>query len=109
MKDSLLKRIELVANVCIIVVALVICAAVAKRLLLKSPSSVSGTQAIAAGSRSQDQSRRNRFCEEWSNIVAGALHRLQILFGQCALLPKSGNQNRIDSWYETDCPATPRA
>ena len=51
MKDSLLKRIELVANVCIIVVALVICAAVANRLLLKSPSSLSGIQGIAAGTK----------------------------------------------------------
>jgi len=51
MKDRLLIRIELVANVCIIVVALVICAAVAKRLLLKSHSSESGTQGVAAGTK----------------------------------------------------------
>jgi len=51
MKARMLRRIELVANVCIIVVALVICAAVAKRLLLKSPSSERGTQGVAAGTK----------------------------------------------------------
>lgn len=51
MKDHLLRRIELVANVCIIVVALVICAAVVKRYLLRSPSTTRDVPGVAAGTK----------------------------------------------------------
>lgn len=48
--SPLLRRIELVANVCIIIVALVICAALAKRFLLK-PSTASDVPGVAAGTK----------------------------------------------------------
>ena len=51
MKEHLLRRIELFANVCIIVVALVICAAVAKRFLMKSPSATRDVPGVTAGTR----------------------------------------------------------
>jgi len=51
MKEHLLRRIELIANVCIIVVALVICGALVKRFLLKSPSTAREVPGVAAGTR----------------------------------------------------------
>jgi len=51
MKDHLLRRIELVANVCIIIVALVICGVLVKRFLLKSSSTAADVPGVAAGTR----------------------------------------------------------
>jgi len=51
MKDHLLRRIELVANICIIVVALVICGAIIKRFLLKSPATARDVPGVTAGTR----------------------------------------------------------
>ena len=49
--NRLLRRIELVANVCIIAVALVICVALVKRFLLKSPSTAPDVPGVAAGTK----------------------------------------------------------
>jgi hypothetical protein len=49
--NRLLRRIELIANVCIIAVALVICAALVKRFLLKSPSTASPAPGVATGTK----------------------------------------------------------
>jgi hypothetical protein len=49
--NRLLRRIELVANICVIAVALVICAALVKRFLLKSPSTASPAPSLATGTK----------------------------------------------------------
>ena len=49
--NRLLRRTELVANICIIAVALVICAALVKRFLLKSPSTASPAPSVATGTK----------------------------------------------------------
>lgn len=49
--NRLLRRIELVANVCIIAVALVICVALVKRFLLKAPLTQSDVPGVAAGTK----------------------------------------------------------
>ncbi|HMG74643.1 MAG TPA: hypothetical protein VK582_14175 [Pyrinomonadaceae bacterium] len=47
----LVKRIELIANVSIIIVAIVICAALAKRFLTKPPAQQSDASGIVAGTK----------------------------------------------------------
>jgi hypothetical protein len=47
----LFGKIELVANICIIAAALIVCAAVAKRFVLKSPSSEVDIPGVAAGTK----------------------------------------------------------
>ena len=49
--SRLLKRIELIANVSIIVVAIVICAALARRFLSKPPAQQSDASGIVAGTK----------------------------------------------------------
>ncbi len=49
--NRLLRRIELVANICIIGVALVICVALVKRFLLKSSSTAPDVPRVAAGTK----------------------------------------------------------
>lgn len=49
--NSLSKRIELVANIGIIIVALVICIALAKKFLFKSSASQPEVAAVAAGTK----------------------------------------------------------
>jgi len=51
MKDALLRRIELVANVSIIVVALVICGALVKRFLIKTASAPNEVPGVSAGTK----------------------------------------------------------
>ena len=49
--NRLLRRIELLANVCIIALALVIGVALVKRFVLKSPSSARDVPRVAAGTK----------------------------------------------------------
>jgi len=49
--SRLLKRIELIANISIIVVAVVICVALAKRFLFKPPALQSDPSSIVAGTK----------------------------------------------------------
>jgi hypothetical protein len=49
--SRLVKRIELIANVCIIVTALVICGLVVKRFLVKSRSNISQISGVSVGTK----------------------------------------------------------
>ena len=49
--NRLLRRIELIANICIIAVALVICAAFVKRFILKLSSTASAASGVATGTK----------------------------------------------------------
>jgi thioredoxin-related protein len=108
--SRLLKRIELIANISIIVVAIVICAALARRFLFKTPAPQSDPSGIAVGTKfnlpDEDWARNGKTLVlalstncKYCSASAGFYQRLASVAKEntklVAVLPQATDQSRI--------------